>query len=322
MLSVIKNDWELLKAEKSQFFIEVILTIAAFILAVVMTYKVQPKTTIAVKGEIKTEIENNQIDIVYVDKIPPKSELIQNRYDAAVWIDDDGNYQIETAKNETFKQELKLFLEGKQGANNNTEKRQIGTNIIGYMLMFILMQGVLYAHTFADEKEKHKIERIVVSPVHFRNYLMGHIVFSWLAIVVPTFFVVMIAKIIGVDIGFSLLQYAVMIGILGFFATALAICVNSFFSVADDANMLCNNIIIFSSILSGAFYSMENGNHLLQKLVYLLPQKDFLYFVDHLEKNMLNSQSVLALLYVIIASIVLVMIGIGKTAKEYSYRSK
>ena len=190
---------------------------------------------------------------------------------------------------------------------------------MGYMLMFLLMQGTLYARLFAEDKEKHMMERIAVSPIAFYKYLLGHIVFVWGLIALPSFLVILGADMLGVAVGFTLLQYAFLIGVLSFLSTCFAICLNSFFCNADTANMAANSIIVLSSVLAGSFYDMGDGNTWFGHLLYFLPQKDFVYFTEHLENSMVNSRAVISILYVIMCSAVFIIIGVVKTEKDYIY---
>ncbi|MBC3798137.1 hypothetical protein [Acetobacterium tundrae] len=62
---------------------------------------------------------------------------------------------------------------------------------------------------------------------------------------------------------------------------------NSFFDVADTANMLGSSIIVLTSVLAGSFCSLSKEATLFDKLIHLLPQKDFINFIDALEKAVL-----------------------------------
>ena len=104
----------------------------------------------------------------------------------------------------------------------------------------------------------------------------------------PVFWLLWLQSLIGIDIGFSLPVYAGLIGILALLSTAFALFLNSFFDVADTANMLGSAIIILTSILAGSFYSLSKEASLLDKFLLLLPQKDFINFVNALEKGSLS----------------------------------
>ncbi|GAA0076845.1 ABC transporter permease [Clostridium sp. CTA-5] len=321
MLAVFYNNWRRILAEKAYLIVAIALTVCAVTSAIILTNKIQIKGNIAViSKDSNIEFMNcNYFNITKLDSELPRSELLQDRYDAVVTIKDD-SYSIDTIKSDEFKAMLDDALEHPDTFIPNMDtSRRIGTNIIGYMMMFLLMQGVLYARFFAEDKEKHMIERVAMSPIYFIKYLLGHSFFIISIIFIPSFTIIAFAKIAGVAIGFSLLQYAGLILVLGILSTAFALFLNSLFCVADTANMLGNSIIILSSILAGSFYSFTRKQTLFNKLLHIIPQKDFINFVDALEKGNVSKNIELQLIYVIGLSVILFIFAIVKTRKDYIY---
>lgn len=320
MLSILRNDWNRMMQQKIYMLVAIGLTLCSVVIAVVLTNKLESKINIAVVGPKVSMVQTAGLDITWLNEMPARSSLVKNRYDAVIQKDAAGKYQISTIKSEKIRQRLQLILDGKvQEGAGLIQGRKIGTNIMGYMLMFLLMQGTLYARLFAEDKEKHMMERIAVSPIAFYKYLLGHIVFVWGLIALPSFLVILGADMLGIAVGFTLLQYAFLIGVLSFLSTCFAICLNSFFCNADTANMAANSIIILSSVLAGAFYDMGDGNTWFGHLLYFLPQKDFVYFTEHLENSMINSRAVISILYVIMCSALFIIVGVTKTKKDYIY---
>ena len=328
MLVILKNDWKRLMEEKLYLFVSMGLTICAVVAAIVLTSSIETKGNIALilpqNQEISDSVtqftKSQYFNVSILEMAPPKSELVQNRYDAIVTIDGNGAYSIETIKSDQIKTMIYATLENPNTfVPNMQSSRKIGTNIIGYMMMFLLIQGVLYAKLFADDKEKHLIERVIMSPIAFRKYLFGHAVFMIAMIAIPTFCVMTVAQILGVSIGFSLLTYGLLIGVLAILATSFALFLNSFFCVADTANMLGSSSVLLSTILAGSFYSFAKEESLFDKLIHILPQKDFIDFTNALEKGNLTSTIKLELLYVIGLSVVFFAIAVIKTRRDYIY---
>lgn len=320
MLNMIKNDWSRIKVQKMYLMVSLGLTVFSVILAIVLTSKLQPKVNLAVVKTAPEIAESSMLQVTYLNEQPPESELIQNRYDAVVSFSKDGTYQIQTIKGNDWKEKLSAVLDGKRvSISDSGDIRKIGTNIIGYMLMFLLMQGVLYARLFAEDKEKHLLERIAVSPIAFRRYLGGHMAFLWILITLPSFLVIVAADAAGVAIGFQLWQYVLILALLGLLSTAFAMFINSFFCVSDTANMVGSCIIVLTSVLGGSFYEMGNDNSLFGRMIYLLPQKNLMHFVDGWEKQNVNQSDVLGLFYVIIGAAIFVAIAVQKTRRDYIY---
>ena len=328
MLVIFKNDWKRLMEEKLYLFISMGLTICAVVAAIVLTSSIETKGNIALilpqnqsVIESVSQFTNSQyFNVSILETAPPKSELVQNRYDAVVTIGEDGAYKVETIKSDEIKAMIYAALENPNTFVPSMETtRKIGTNIIGYIMMFLLIQGVLYARFFAEDKEKHMIERVVMSPIAFRKYLFGHAAFIIAMIFVPTFCVMVVAQILGVAIGFSLIVYGVLIAVLAILSTSFALFLNSFFCVADTANMLGSSLVLLSTILAGSFYSFTKEETLFDRLIHILPQKDFIDFTNALEKGNLTGAIKIQFLYVIGLSVIFFFIAVIKTRKDYIY---
>jgi len=328
MLVIFKNDWKRLMEEKLYLFVSMGLTICAVVAAIVLTSSIETKGNIALIlpqnheiGNSVSQFEESQyFSVSVLETAPPKSELVQNRYDAIVTVGVDGTYNVETIKSDEIKAMICAALDNPNTFVPNTQtERKIGANIIGYIMMFLLIQGVLYARLFAEDKEKHMIERVVMSPIAFHKYLFGHAAFMFAMIVIPSFCVVAVAQILGVVIGFSLLTYGALISVLAILATSFALFLNSFFRVADTANMLGSSLILLTTILAGSFHSFAKEETLFDKLIHILPQKDFIDFTNALEKGNLTGTIKLEGLYVISVAVIFFTIAIIKTRKDYIY---
>ena len=330
MLAILKNDWKRLWEEKMYVFVSMALTICSVVAAIAITNAAEVKGNIAIvesgqqtKSEVVSQLEKSSyLNVAVLEKEPPKSELVQNRYDAIITMKQDGSYVVQTIKNDDMKTLLTSAMKNPGAFVPNTDKeRKVGTNIIGYMMMFLLLQGILFAKLFADDKEQHLIERVIISPIAFRKYLAGHALFMMIMLFVPTYLVILIAELVGITIGFSLLTYAGLILLLTALSVAFALFLNSFFRVADTANMLGSALIMLTSILAGSFYSFAKEETLFDKLLHLLPQKDFINFVNALEKGNVTRNMEYQFGYVIFLIVVFFAIAVLKTRKDYIYKA-
>ncbi len=326
MLIIMKNNWARLMEEKTYLFVSILLTVCAVIAAIALINKVEIKGNIALvinnagkKEEAVLLSRNKYFNVTVLDEQPVKSELLFHRYDAIVTFKN-GSYTIDTIKGGDYKVLLSSVLQNPSAfAPDLSKERKIGTNIIGYMMMFLLMQGVLYARLFAEEKEKRLIERIVISPVAFSEYILGHGIFIMLLIVIPSFGIITAASLAGVTIGFTLIQYALLIGLLAFLSTGFALFLNSLFCSTDTANMVGSSVVVLTSILAGGFYSFTKSDSVFHKILYILPQKDFINVADAIEKKKITGVIELQLLYIGALSLLLLAAACIKTRKDYVY---
>ena len=328
MLRVMKNNWNRLMEMKAYIFISMLLTIISVSAAIFLTTKAEVKGNIAVvisseanQQQLKNDfskVNTGFFHIEFMDKAPQLSKLVQGGYDAVITVKDKANYQITTLKSEDFKKALVNFMEHKSvKADSFGESRKVGTNILGYMLMFLLMQGILYARFFAEDKEKHMIKRVAMSPISFISYIAGHGAFVFLLTLLPSFAIVVAAKLIGMNVGFSLPMYFVLIGVAALLATTFALFLNSFFCDADTANMVGSSAIVLTSILAGSFYSFSKGDNLFDKFTNIFPQKYYMNFVNVLEKGNVTANNKLQFTYVLLLSVLFFLVAVLKTRSEY-----
>lgn len=330
MLVILENNWKRVLQEKQYILVTLILTICSVVAAIALTNAAETKGNLALVTSgntygierVRQLEENPYFNIEVLTSTPSRSNLVQNRYDAIVTMSEEGTYQVESIKSDEFTGAISAFLENPASfVPNQDNGRKIGTNIIGYMLMFLLLQGVVYARLlFAEDKEKHMIERVVMSPIAFKNYLLGHAVFIGVMIFVPSFAVILVAQLVGVKIGLSLMAYAGLIATLSILTTGFSLMLNAFFQIADTANMLGTSIILLSSVLAGSFYSFSKEETVFDKIIHILPQKDFMDFVNAMEKGTLTNALTLHFLYVWVLAILFFVIAIVKTRKDYIYR--
>lgn len=347
MLNIVKNDWLRMKVQRNYLCVAVALTVCSVIMAVTLTNKLGSQMNLAVVGgESYMPAQTAQIKVTNLEKEPELSQLVQGEYDGAVIFDEDGGYRIETAKPEHFRKELETMLTGQMAVQKskggderfggktqmaqsgetfasetplNQSARGVGTNILGYMLMFLLMQGVIYGRLFAEDKEKHQIERIVCSPINFGSYLWGHVLFIMGLVFLPAAGMLTVLALAGVNLGLALWQLLLLVALAAFMSTCFSVCINAFFRSVDTANMIGSCVVVLTSVLSGTFFDMGGIDGWLKKLIYVLPQKNLMVFVDAWEKNLNDRGTLTGLFYVILCAGVFLCIGIIKTRKDYVY---
>ena len=147
--------------------------------------------------------QSKYIKFTLMEKQPSKYQLVLGKYDGVIIDKGNNKYYVDTIKSEDFRKTLEEIVKNPKGfVPEVKDTRGIGTNIMGYLLMFILLQAVLFMFTLAEDIELKQIERIVATPVSFFKYLLSHFIFNFSLIFIPTFFVLAVMKgIFGFNIG-------------------------------------------------------------------------------------------------------------------------
>lgn len=330
MIQILKNDVDRVLCNKKNAIMTLVLTICMVGFAIYFTNRIQVMGNLAVVGSDESGVEMNSTgaqiplkgleryyNISYISQEPKESELISGRYDAVIRQSADG-YEIRTIKSADFQKVLMQAIKNPSEFVPATDQiRGVGTNIIGYLIMILLMQGVLHMEYYGEDKEKHLVERIAVTPLSFVKYLTAHFLYAFLMLYLPSMGVVAAAWIMGLNIGFALWEYAVLLGILCKLAVAFGIFMHTFCKSMDSANMTASPLIVLTSILGGTFYTFAHSNQIMNALINVLPQKNFISFVNGLERGSLNLHHYQQLGYCLIMIAVLTGVSVAGNCRKY-----
>ena len=305
--------------QKQRLLLFPILTAAAIAGAIFFNTKADIAGNIAVVSAGDSITSSAYLNVTMLEKSPPLSELMAGKYDAVIVFDEQGGYEIQTIKGDEFMQTLvDLINDPASFQADDIGSRGKGTNIIGFIMMFVLMQGASLMFMFAEDKDKKQIQRIAASPVSFVGYLFAHSFFSFAFLFMPTAAMLGIAYVIpGVDMGFGFMTYLLLTALLCALSTSFGLFLVSMFKKADTSSMVGSASVVLTSVLAGSFYSFDKGNAILETIIKVLPQKAVLSLSDSLEKGFDVSSWLFSSLYVAALITVFVLIAVVKTRKDY-----
>jgi len=287
-LAVFKSNWLRTVPRLVSLAVFTVFTLITVLFSVYVTGTQQVKAHIVFiqENSSMTAPESSQaLDVTVMSEKPPRSSLVEQKYDAYVTADGDGNYQIETLRSDDFKSMLLLLLENPSADISGIQsERGVGVNIIGFMMMFLLMIAFFNLFAFADDKEQGQLRRIAAAPASFGWYLAAHCVYC-LFMLLPEYLLLVVLKFCGWDIGFSLLQYAYLMAVLAFLGISFALLLNTLIKKPDNANMLGNSVTVLTSILAGSFYSFSKNNAVLDGIIKVIPQKELMDFAENLQNG-------------------------------------
>ncbi|WP_277408357.1 hypothetical protein [Lacrimispora xylanisolvens] len=119
-------------------------TLASMVLAVHLTDVQQVRGHIVLvtdKSAGTLPYNSKEFDIVISAVKPPVSALVEKKYDAYVTIGKDGDYQIETLRSDDYKNMVYTMLCNPDATLKDPKNtRGIGSNMIGFMMMFLLLE--------------------------------------------------------------------------------------------------------------------------------------------------------------------------------------
>ena len=319
LFAVLKNDYLRLIPRLGSVAVFTVCTLAAVIFAVYITGTQQVKAHVVYIPQSETETapqSSKVLAITVLSEKPPQSSLVQQKYDAYVTADGNGSYHIETLRSDGFKNMLLLLLKNPDAdVSGFTTERGAGVNIIGFMMMFVLMIAFFNLFTFADDKEQGQLHRIAAAPASFGWYLCAHCVYC-LSMLLPEYILLIVLKLLGWDVGFTLLQYAGLMAALSFLGISFALLLNTMIKKPDNANMLGNSITVLSSILAGSFYSISENNTILDGIIKVLPQKEFMDFAAFLQ-NGSAAEHIGSIMYPVVFALAMFAFSVIVLQKKY-----
>lgn len=303
-LTVLKNNYLRTVPRVVPMLVMTVVTLASMMLSVYITGSQQVKGHIVLITQSSASAlpqSSKYLDITVLSKKPPHSDLVKQKYDAYITIND-GDYSVDTLRSNDFKNMIILLLKHPNAnVSNSKTERGVGVNIVGFMMMFLLMLAFSSLFAFADDKEQGQLRRIAAAPSSFGWYLAAHCVYC-LSLLLPEFIMLAILKSCGWKIGFTLFEYAGLIAVLGFLGISFALLLNTLIKKPDNANMLGSSVTVLTSVLAGSFYSLSKNSPVLDNILRLLPQKEIMDFALYLQ-NGSEWQHIGSIFYVIVFSL-------------------
>ncbi|PJZ01155.1 ABC transporter permease [Bacillus vallismortis] len=290
MLSLFQNRWDRILTKKAIIILAVIIIPLMIGVAIMFSGKPVFKETIAFvteRDDVQHMPSDSAFRVAAVHQKPEFSDLVLGKY-AAIVEKNQREYKVTTLKSKADQKMIQQFFEtGKMPGSYRSEdevrtERGTGTNILGFIVMLVLMQGVALASLYPEDRMLKTFRRILVSPVHVGKYLLVQFIFTCLCLYIPTYLAIVITNVFfHADIGFRLDILAGLLGVLTVLATGFAI----FMASVMDRNisLVSSGISVVTCVLSGCFISFAPHHSFLNTLCSILPQKAYMTFIHGVE---------------------------------------
>ncbi|MHC1685772.1 MAG: ABC transporter permease [Clostridiaceae bacterium] len=303
IFKIIKNIFDRIIIDNTFLVTTFILIPLTVFASIYFTNKLEVKGNIAVVGIEKVNLDNKYLNISYLNDEPSLSELVLNKYDAVVKFDDN-NFEVITAKSDEYKNSIEKVISGKSVDEAfSGDKRGVGSNIIGYITMFVLMQGISLYSFLYHEKEIGVTKRILIHPINYVQYFLSHFIGSFLMCFVPTSAIVLVAvKVLNLNTVISGAQFTLIIAIMSLVGSAIGLFINSLVKSEDNGDLLGSMLIIITTIISGSFFSTGHKG-IFETITSALPQKILLDYAVSIENS--KSADIKGLFSIVIFVVVL-----------------
>lgn len=321
MIALLKNEFERIKHKKPVLVIAFIVMPLLIAVAIFFSGHSATKETIAFLSQDSTvDLQSEQYEIKTVEKAPVLSQLVRGEYVAYVTKSEDGSYTVMSLKSENDKTAIQtLFQTGHfpAGYKSDDQKRQergVGTNILGFITMLVLMQGGALTTLYPEDRVNKTFRRIMTSSVSVSNYLSAQLIFTMVCLYVPTFAAICVIHFIfGANIGFSLGMIALLLLILTLFATAFALFISTV--LERNTNLVTSGVSIVTCILAGCFIPIAANNPVFSWICKAIPQTEYMNLVHGIEFGGCLNQYAGAIIYILLWT-ALLLLGGTLTAKN------
>lgn len=291
------------------FILYFVLTVLALCLAIYMSE--HPQTIkVAYPADLNLELpEIDQIEYHEMAELPSYSDLVLHYYDAYITTGENG-IEITSIHGEAYEQSLRECLVSEHPVQlSQGEQHGKGVTILGFMMMFLLMQAFTNMALYDEDKETKILVRILATPLSFMQYLIAQFFCSFILSFLPTFVTLCGISILGVDLGFSLFTYTWLILLLSALGSSFALFIYTYVDYGDDANMIGSAALLITSLLSGSIVHIQSENTLFQVFTTWLPQRSFVTLLEGLEQGSVGV-SMLALCYLLCFIVFMLMLSI------------
>jgi ABC-2 type transport system permease protein len=305
MIKVINGILYRMSRNKAYLIIPLVIAPIVIAAAIYFSSSIVTRPNIGVVGIDNINFKTNEVNIIKLKDKVPLSELVKNKYDAVVTFEN-GKAEVETIKGSDFKSRLENILKGEEVPIKEGEKRGVAANIVGFLTMFIIAQGVMLYKFFFDDK-KGIAKRVISSNISYEQYVASHFVSVFVMIFAPTAAVTILCnKLFNLETSITMLELTFIVFVLSLLAAAYGLLISSIVKDEESASMLGIMLNIVTSLLAGSFFTISN-NKVISSIGQLLPQKHLLDFTISLENGKGISYS--NLLSVILFSLTMIILS-------------
>ncbi|ASB91317.1 ABC transporter permease [Bacillus sonorensis] len=321
MLNVFRNRLDRMLTKKAVLIIAVVVVPLMIAAAIFFSNQTIVKDKIAFITAGSQHIPSDpKADVLQVDTKPPLSSLVLGQYNFLVEEKGSG-YKVTTLRNQTDQKRIEQFFktghlpESYRGDDQIHNDRGIGTNILGFIVMLVFMQGVALTALYPEDRMLGAFRRMLASPLSVGKYLFVQSIFTFLCLYIPSYLAIVITcQLFGAEIGYSFGMLAVLLSILTAMATGFSICMTSV--MKRNINLAASGISVVTCVLAGCFISFTGSNPILDAICSILPQNAFMAFIHGVEVGRSVLEYKGQIVYLFIWTIMLWLIGFFVTKRR------
>ncbi|AAK78811.1 ABC-2 type transport system permease protein [Clostridium acetobutylicum] len=306
-------------SNKKKFFINLLVPVAAIILAIVVNYVSSPSLNIGVNEKIKSKGGDRIVKMLkHTRGINAKvchgelmkTEVILGKYDAVVTIkrklgkNSFNNmskyfefYNVRDKKtNEDMKKLIKAYLVQNKTLNMEriVKDEQIGglsksERIIAFLATVLLITSVVNGAVIIRDREENTYYRYMYSPNSKFEYIFGNVIYNYIFSYIQLFIANSLMAIFGIYIGISFLKMLSYGLILTLVMTTFGTFIVCIFNKELYANMFSAAISLILSLVGGTFINYKIMPEGLRRISDVTPNRWIIKSVQYMQNGRFGS---------------------------------
>ncbi|MBM7569235.1 ABC transporter permease [Paenibacillus sacheonensis] len=170
--------------------------------------------------------------------------------------------------------------------NDSSSTKQMSTQSIGFLLMFMLTSAGSLSELILKNRENRTYFRILSSPISARVYVLSNIVVNLIVmmaqIVVALFFM---RAVFHLSAGVSFGSLGLLLAVYALVSVSLSLAIVSFAKSSGAASAMQNLVVTPSCLIAGCFFPISVMPETMQRIADFLPQRWVLEAIEKLQSG-------------------------------------
>ncbi|WP_433744639.1 ABC transporter permease [Falsibacillus pallidus] len=203
-----------------------------------------------------------------------------------------------------------------------SKNRDMTSQTIGFLLMFLLMSAGNLSEIILKEKENRTYFRLLSTPISARKYVLSNILVNMIIMAVQiTFTIYMMKNVFHIETNMAFGEMLFILLVFALVAVGLGLIIVAFASSTASFGALQNFLVIPTCMLSGCFWPVAIMPDAAQKIAEFLPQHWALSAIEKLQKGISIGSIYLNILILLAFALAFFLVAIYRFGRNNNARN-
>ena len=188
----------------------------------------------------------------------------------------------------------------------------LSTSCLGFIILFMMIIINSSLSTIIQDKYNNVQKRFLYSNIKSKEYIGAQIIWSFLLYIIQCIVIFITFKLFKINLDIGNMELFCLLAIIWFVSISIDIFSISFCKSEEQLTII-NTIIVFPScMLLGCLWPIDIMEETMQRVSLILPQRHIILLLEQLQRNENIYVIIVNILYIFLASLLLLTIGIIK----------